>query len=62
LRGRFRLPVDAVDERFTSTEADATLRERGLDWRQRKQQVDAEAALVILNSWFETHANTHATA
>ena len=62
LRGRFRLPVDAVDERFSSTEADATLRERGLDWRQRKRQIDAEAALVILNSWFETHANTHATA
>ena len=64
LRGRFRLPVDAVDERFSSTEADATLRERGLDWRRRKQQVDAEAALVILNSWFETHdqPSAHATA
>ncbi len=64
LRGRFRLPVDAVDERFSSTEADATLRERGLDWRQRKRQIDAEAALVILNSWFETHdqPSAHATA
>lgn len=64
LRGRFHLPVDAVDERFSSTEADATLRERGLDWRRRKQQVDAEAALVILNSWFQTHdqPSAHATA
>jgi putative Holliday junction resolvase len=60
LRGRFRLPVDEVDERFTSTEADAGLRERGLSWQARKAQVDAEAALIILQSWFYNHA--HATA
>lgn len=62
LRGRFRLPVEQVDERFSSTEADANLRERGLSWQQRKTQVDAEAALIILQSWFELHANGHATA
>jgi len=62
LRGRFRLPVDAVDERFSSTEADAGLRERGLSWRQRKARVDAEAALIILRSWFDTHANTRQAA
>ena len=55
LRGRFRLPVDDVDERFSSTEADASLRERGLSWRERKARVDAEAALVILQSWFDAH-------
>lgn len=59
LRGRFRLPVDEVDERFSSTEADAGLRERGLSWQQRKTQIDAEAALIILQSWFDAHA--HAT-
>ena len=62
LRGRFRLPVEAVDERFSSTEADANLRERGLSWQQRKAQVDAEAALIILQSWFETHARSHSPA
>jgi len=62
LRGRFRLPVEDVDERFSSTEADANLRERGLSWQQRKTQIDAEAALIILQSWFELHANSHATA
>lgn len=62
LRGRFRLPVEEVDERFSSTEADANLRERGLSWQQRKTQVDAEAALIILQSWFELHANGHPTA
>ena len=62
LRGRFRLPVEDVDERFSSTEADANLRERGLSWQQRKTQVDAEAALIILQNWFDTHATAHAPA
>ena len=62
LRGRFRLPVEDVDERFSSTEADASLRQRGLSWQQRKARIDAEAALVILQSWFATHANDHANA
>ena len=60
LRGRFQLPVEDVDERFTSTEADANLRQRGLSWQQRKAQVDAEAALVILQTWFDVHARSHA--
>jgi len=62
LRGRFRLSVEEVDERFSSTEADSNLRERGLSWQQRKTQVDAEAALIILQSWFELHADGHANA
>jgi len=62
LRGRFRLPVDEVDERFSSTEADAGLRERGLSWQERKTQIDAEAALIILQSWFDTHGHTTAHA
>lgn len=62
LRGRFQLPVEQVDERFSSTEADANLRQRGLSWQQRKTQVDAEAALIILQSWFELHADGHANA
>lgn len=62
LRGRFRLPVDEVDERFSSTAAEANLRERGLSWQQRKLQVDAEAACIILQTWFDNHAATPATA
>ena len=62
LRGRFRLPVEDVDERFSSTDADASLRQRGLSWQERKAKVDAEAAFVILQSWFDAHANGHATA
>jgi putative Holliday junction resolvase len=62
LRGRFRLPVEEVDERFSSVEADANLRERGLSWQERKTQVDAEAALIILQSWFELHARSQSPA
>lgn len=62
LRGRFRLPVENVDERFSSTAADASLRQRGLSWQQRKAWIDAEAALIILHSWFDTHANDRPTA
>jgi putative Holliday junction resolvase len=62
LRGRFRLPVEEVDERFSSTEADANLRQRGLSWQQRKTQVDAEAALIILQSRFELHARSQSLA
>ncbi len=62
LRGRFALPVDQVDERFSSAEADASLRQRGLSWRERKTQIDAEAALVILQSWFDAHARHPAAA
>ncbi len=58
LRGRFRLPVEAVDERYSSVAADAGMRERGLDWGQRKARVDAEAALIILNDWNDTHARS----
>ena len=84
LRGRFALPVEEVDERFSSIEADAVLRQtpgsphtkatcftaphqnqrgaslRELSWQERKAQIDAEAARVILQSWLETHA--HQTA
>ena len=60
LRGRYRLPVDQVDERYSSTEADAGLRERGLSWQERKKRIDAEAALIIFQSWSDSHANAPA--
>ncbi|MRR08580.1 Holliday junction resolvase RuvX [bacterium] len=56
LEGRYRLPVRLVDERFSSVTAEERLAGRGLDWRQRKQAVDAEAATVILQDWFD-HAH-----
>lgn len=62
LRGRFRLPVEAVDERYSSVAAEAGLREQSLSWQQRKARLDAEAALIILQSRFANHAHKPATA
>ncbi len=56
LEGRYRLPVQFVDERFSSSEADARLVADGLDWRARKEQVDAVAAQIILQDYFDASA------
>ena len=56
LHGRFSLPVELVDERWSSTAAAENLRGRGHDLRRDKQAIDAAAAAVILQSYFDrTH-------
>lgn len=57
LHGRFGLPVELADERFSSTAAEAQLRERGRDPRRHRQDIDAEAAAIILQSYFDRTAN-----
>lgn len=56
LTRRFRLRVDLIDERYSSMEASATLREaRESGLRRRrvaKADVDAAAACIILERWF----------
>lgn len=54
---RFGLPVSFADERLTSRDAEARLREAGRDARAAKGVVDAVAAQLILQTWFE---NPHA--
>lgn len=53
------LPVDLVDERWSSQDAEERLRTmRASGQRQRrvtKADVDAAAAAVILERWFENH-------
>ncbi|MBA3904396.1 MAG: Holliday junction resolvase RuvX, partial [Rhodocyclaceae bacterium] len=53
LHGRFGLPVELADERFTSAAADAQLREAGLGWQKRKGRIDALAAQIILQGYFD---------
>ena len=48
LRGRTALPVHSVDERFTSIEAEALLREAGRQPSREKGAVDEAAAALIL--------------
>ena len=53
LRGRFGLPVDYAEERLSSVEADEKLRERGHSAKSAKEHVDALAAQIILQCYFE---------
>ncbi len=61
LHGRFHLPVTLVDERLTSVEADARLREIGLNAAGRRRVEDSVAAQQILQDHFDLALNNHAT-
>jgi putative Holliday junction resolvase len=61
LAERYRLPVVMVDERHTSQEAArrfAQARAAGLKRKRDAQQIDAEAAAIILESWLNGMAVT----
>ncbi len=54
LHRRFALPVNLIDERFSSLEASAALkgqRARGERRRVRREHLDSAAAAVILERW-----------
>jgi putative Holliday junction resolvase len=57
LSRRSALPADLVDERYSSQDAEERLREARASGRRRKrvtrEDVDAVAAAVILERWFE---------
>ena len=57
LASRYRLPVERVDERYTSTEAQSLLREQRASGQRRravrKGDLDSAAAAVMLTSWLE---------
>lgn len=67
LRGRFGLPVDYAEERLTSVEAEERLRESGYNAKSAKEHLDAIAAQIILECFFQrisensgdTHVSTH---
>ena len=59
LAQRFALPVDLIDERLTSIEAQGLIRNArraGRRRRARSGDVDKLAAQVILQSWLDRHA------
>jgi putative Holliday junction resolvase len=58
LRGRFALPVDYAEERLSSVEAGERLRESGHNAKSAKQHVDALAAQIILQCYFEQHTQS----
>lgn len=53
---RFELPVETVDERYSSLEAEATLktqRAAGQRGRIKKATIDASAAVLIAERWLK---------
>ena len=57
LHKRFALPVSLADERLSSLDAEARLRETGRNARSSKTLLDAVAAQLILQTWFESSSH-----
>ncbi len=57
LERRFALPVQLIDERFSSIEASEALRKRRASGARRRrlgrEDIDSAAAAVILGRWFQ---------
>lgn len=53
LRNVLNLPIVFWDERLTSFEAEQHLEQMGLNWRQRREQVDKIAAMIILQNYLD---------
>ncbi len=53
LEERLGLPVETVDERLTTVQAERSLRAAGLTRGKRKRRVDQVAAQLILQAWLE---------
>jgi putative pre-16S rRNA nuclease len=54
LRKVLNLPIVFWDERLTSFEAEQHLEQMGLNWRQRREQVDKVAAMIILQNYLDS--------
>jgi putative Holliday junction resolvase len=53
LEERFGLPVETIDERLTTVQAERAL--EGLSRKKRKARVDQMAAQLILQAWLDGH-------
>jgi putative holliday junction resolvase len=47
------VPVETVDERFTTVTAQQHLRVAGVPGRERKKMIDQAAAAVLLQAWLD---------
>jgi len=57
LAGVVALPIETIDERLTTVEAEEALAEAGLSWRKRRDRVDRVAAQMILQRWLDRGAS-----
>ncbi|HET7824459.1 MAG TPA: Holliday junction resolvase RuvX [Anaeromyxobacter sp.] len=53
LEATLGVPVELFDERLSTFEAEARLRDRGISAKDARARVDAEAAAVILQGWLD---------
>ncbi len=53
LEGRFGLPVSLADERYSSVDAEASLRLAGAHRTIREKRIDSAAAQLILQQWLD---------
>lgn len=58
LRAAVPVPVEMIDESFSTVEAEAVLLEADLSRARRRQVVDRLAAAVILQRWLDQRART----
>jgi len=61
LHGRFRLPVATIDERLSSWEAEQRRSETARRRRNSQTPIDAQAAALILESWFNLFQSAAST-
>jgi putative Holliday junction resolvase len=62
LRDALTVPVETVDERFTTVTAGQQLREQGVRGRGRTSVIDRAAAAVLLQSWLDMRRSRGADA
>ncbi|MBC7097675.1 Holliday junction resolvase RuvX [Candidatus Bipolaricaulota bacterium] len=55
LGARTGLPVEFLDERLTTVEANRVLREAGLGGRRRRKVRDQLSAVLILQAWLDSN-------
>ena len=55
------LPIVFWDERLTSFEAEQHLEQMGLNWRQRRDQVDKIAAMIILQNYLDSRPSSRSS-
>ncbi len=57
--GRYELPIETVDERFTSIEAEEMLMQErvlGIRGRIKKEMIDSAAAVLIAERWLQKNS------
>jgi putative Holliday junction resolvase len=60
LRRRLQVPVEMLDERLTTREAERTLIAADMSRARRKEIIDQMAAVLILQTWLDARAHAQA--